>query len=57
MLVTGAGSGIGQAVAAEALARGARVAALDLDPSGAPDGAVRLPADVTADEAVVRRCR
>ena len=54
MLVTGAGSGIGLAVAAEALARGARVAALDVDPSGAPDGAVRLPADVTDDEAVVR---
>ena len=54
MLVTGAGSGIGQAVAAEALARGARVAALDVDPSRAPDGAVRLAADVTDDEAVVR---
>ena len=54
VLVTGAGSGIGQAVAAEALARGARVAAFDLDPSRAPDGAVKLAADVTDDGSVVR---
>ena len=54
MIVTGAGSGIGLAVAAEALARGARVAALDVDPSRAPDGALRLAANVTADEEVVR---
>ena len=54
MVVTGAGSGIGLAVAAEALARGARVAALDVDPSRAPDGALRLAANVTADEEVVR---
>ena len=54
VLVTGAGSGIGQAVAAEALAHGARVAAFDLDPSRAPDGAVKLAADVTDDGSVVR---
>ena len=33
---------------------GARVAALDVDPSRAPDGALRLAANVTADEEVVR---
>ncbi|MFD9815355.1 SDR family NAD(P)-dependent oxidoreductase [Streptomyces sp. NPDC059080] len=51
-LVTGGGSGIGAATAALLLARGARVAVLDRDPSGAPDGAVRVTADVTSDEAV-----
>jgi 2-keto-3-deoxy-L-fuconate dehydrogenase len=40
MLVTGGGSGIGRALAAAALAAGARVAALDLDPSGTAPGAV-----------------
>lgn len=52
LLVTGGGSGIGQAVAAAALDRGARVAALDVDPSGAPADAVRLRADVTDDVSV-----
>ena len=51
-LVTGAGSGIGAATAAELLERGAQVAALDLDPAGAPDGCLRLSADLTDDEAV-----
>ena len=51
-LVTGGGSGIGAATAALLLARGARVAVLDRDPSGAPPGAVRVTADVTSDAAV-----
>lgn len=52
LVVTGAGSGIGKAIAEAALAEGARVAALDLDPSGAPDGAVQVKADVTDEESV-----
>lgn len=51
-LVTGGASGIGAAVATLLLARGARVAVLDLDPKGAPEGALALTADVTDDEAV-----
>ncbi|MFJ8981862.1 SDR family NAD(P)-dependent oxidoreductase [Streptomyces sp. NPDC102282] len=51
-LVTGGASGIGAAVAALLLARGARVAVLDLDPEGAPEGALALGADVTDDDAV-----
>ncbi|MFG2289034.1 SDR family NAD(P)-dependent oxidoreductase [Streptomyces sp. NPDC048595] len=51
-LVTGGGSGIGAATAALLLARGAKVAVLDLDPAGAPAGAVPLQADVTSDAAV-----
>ncbi|MFC9120204.1 SDR family NAD(P)-dependent oxidoreductase [Streptomyces sp. NPDC057067] len=51
-LVTGGASGIGAAVAALLLARGARVAVLDLDPGGAPEGALALRADVTDDDAV-----
>ncbi|MFB6437979.1 SDR family oxidoreductase [Streptomyces sp. NPDC056411] len=47
-LVTGGGSGIGAATAALLLARGARVAVLDRDPTGAPAGAVRVRADVTS---------
>ena len=49
VVVTGGASGIGQAVAAGALDRGATVAVLDLDPAGAPPGAIALHADV-ADE-------
>jgi 2-keto-3-deoxy-L-fuconate dehydrogenase len=52
VLVTGGASGIGHAVAAAALGRGAMVAVLDLDPSGAPAGAVALHADVTDDASV-----
>ncbi|MFE3514399.1 SDR family NAD(P)-dependent oxidoreductase [Streptomyces sp. NPDC059166] len=51
-LVTGGASGIGAAVARALLARGARVAVLDLDPRGAPEGTLGIEADVTDDEAV-----
>ncbi|WP_407553981.1 SDR family oxidoreductase [Streptomyces sp. Pv4-95] len=51
-LVTGGGSGIGAATVALLLARGARVAVLDRDPSGAPEGAIPVKADVTSDAAV-----
>ncbi|MFE4450487.1 SDR family NAD(P)-dependent oxidoreductase [Streptomyces sp. NPDC056796] len=51
-LVTGGASGIGAAVAALLLARGARVAVLDLAPGGAPEGALALEADVRDDDAV-----
>ncbi|MFE5242933.1 MULTISPECIES: SDR family NAD(P)-dependent oxidoreductase [unclassified Streptomyces] len=51
-LVTGGASGIGAAVTALLLARGARVAVLDRDPKGAPAGALAIEADVTDDDAV-----
>jgi NAD(P)-dependent dehydrogenase (short-subunit alcohol dehydrogenase family) len=54
MLVTGGGSGIGRAVAAGALAAGARVAAVDLDPSGTAPGAVQVKADVSDDTSVAQ---
>ncbi|MEP9382064.1 SDR family oxidoreductase [Nocardioides sp. KR10-350] len=50
--VTGGGSGIGQAIATLLQERGARVAVLDLDPSGAPEGALAVKADVTDDASV-----
>ncbi|WP_030557964.1 SDR family NAD(P)-dependent oxidoreductase, partial [Streptomyces exfoliatus] len=40
-LVTGGASGIGAAVAGLLLARGARVAVLDRETAGVPDGAPR----------------
>ena len=52
VLVTGGSSGIGHAVAAAALGRGATVAVLDLDPAGAPAGALALRADVADDASV-----
>ena len=52
MFVTGGASGIGHAVATAALARGAEVAVLDLDPSTAPEGALRVAGDVTDDLSV-----
>ncbi|WP_328316616.1 SDR family NAD(P)-dependent oxidoreductase [Streptomyces sp. NBC_00388] len=51
-LVTGGASGIGAAIATELLARGARVAVLDRETKGAPDGTLALTADVTDDGAV-----
>lgn len=51
-LVTGGASGIGAATAALLAARGARVAVLDRDPSGAPADTLPLAADVTDDDAV-----
>ncbi|MFE4796746.1 SDR family NAD(P)-dependent oxidoreductase [Streptomyces sp. NPDC056708] len=51
-LVTGGASGIGAAVATVLLARGARVAVLDRETAGAPDGTLALKADVTDDAAV-----
>jgi NAD(P)-dependent dehydrogenase (short-subunit alcohol dehydrogenase family) len=53
-IVTGGASGIGAAVAAELTARGARVAALDLEPSGVPEGVLGVKADVSDDESVRR---
>ncbi|MGI8870551.1 MAG: SDR family NAD(P)-dependent oxidoreductase [Mycobacteriales bacterium] len=53
-LVTGGGSGIGLATAEQLTARGASVAVLDVDPSGAAGAAVRLRADVTDDGSVCR---
>ncbi|MDP2292526.1 MAG: SDR family oxidoreductase [Actinomycetota bacterium] len=52
VLVTGGASGIGLAIATAALERGATVAVLDLDPSGAPDRAHGFVADVADDLSV-----
>jgi NAD(P)-dependent dehydrogenase (short-subunit alcohol dehydrogenase family) len=54
VVVTGGGSGIGHAIASGALARGASVAVLDLDPATAPTGARPFAADVTDDETMTR---
>jgi len=54
MLVTGGASGIGHAIATNALARGASVAVLDVDPSTSPDGAIPFHADVADDDSVLR---
>ncbi|MFG1885068.1 SDR family NAD(P)-dependent oxidoreductase [Micromonospora sp. NPDC049102] len=47
-IVTGGSSGIGRATAVELRARGARVAVLDLDPSGLDDDVVGITADVSS---------
>jgi 2-keto-3-deoxy-L-fuconate dehydrogenase len=52
-LVTGGASGIGASTAAVLRDRGARVAVLDIDPTGAPDECLRVAADTT-DDTVVR---
>ena len=52
LIVTGGASGIGLAVAQTALARGAAVAVLDLDPTTAPSGSIALTADVSDDVSV-----
>lgn len=51
-LVTGGSSGIGAAVATMLLERGARVAVLDRETAGAPEGVLAVKADVTDDAAV-----
>src|SRR3954452_8075815 len=51
--VTGGGSGIGAAVVRVLQERGARVAVLDLDPSGVPEGVLGVRTDV-GDDASVR---
>ncbi|MFH9547925.1 SDR family NAD(P)-dependent oxidoreductase [Streptomyces sp. NPDC017435] len=51
-LVTGGASGIGRATAELLAERGARVAVLDLDPSGVAEPALGLRADVTDDASV-----
>jgi 2-keto-3-deoxy-L-fuconate dehydrogenase len=51
-LVTGGGSGLGAAIAARLQADGARVAVLDLDPSGAAEGQLAVRCDVSDDASV-----
>ncbi|MBD8058686.1 SDR family oxidoreductase [Cellulomonas sp. JH27-2] len=51
-VVTGGASGIGAAIVTAMLARGARVASIDRETQGVPDGAVSLVADVCDDDAV-----
>ncbi|ATG56299.1 short-chain dehydrogenase [Brachybacterium ginsengisoli] len=51
-IVTGGGAGIGAATIRALQARGARTAALDIDPSGAPEGALQIQVDLTDSAAV-----
>ncbi|MBW8849056.1 MAG: SDR family NAD(P)-dependent oxidoreductase, partial [Burkholderiales bacterium] len=51
-LVTGAGSGLGEAVARALAAQGARVALLDINEAGAQ----RVATDIGADRALSLRC-
>lgn len=51
-IVTGGASGIGAAVTAALLERGAQVAVLDLHPSGLPESAIGFPCDVSNRAAV-----
>jgi len=50
LVVTGGASGIGHAIATQAVDRGATVAILDLDPTGAPADVSAWRADVSDDE-------
>jgi 2-keto-3-deoxy-L-fuconate dehydrogenase len=52
LLVTGGASGIGHAVAVAAVARGAVVTVVDLDPKESPAGALSQRADVSDDASV-----
>ena len=52
VLVTGGASGIGAAVVRVVRERGARVAVLDLDPTGVPDGVLAIRTDVSDDASV-----
>jgi NAD(P)-dependent dehydrogenase (short-subunit alcohol dehydrogenase family) len=49
-LVTGAGSGIGFEIAQQLLSEGAIVYAADLNPAGAPDGAIKQTLNVSDEE-------
>ena len=51
-IVSGGASGIGADIASELRARAARVAVLDLDPDGTPQGMLAIKADVTDDASV-----
>lgn len=51
-LVSGGASGIGRAAVERLLAGGAKVAVLDLDPTGAPSGVLHLAGDVSRSEDV-----
>ena len=57
-IVTGGASGIGAAIVSAFTEQGARVAALDLDPSAVPDGVLGVTTDVgdtaSVDAAVAR---
>lgn len=46
-IVTGAGSGIGIHITEQLMKAGAAVVAADLDPAGAPDGALQVTCDVS----------
>jgi 2-keto-3-deoxy-L-fuconate dehydrogenase len=52
VVVTGGGSGLGLATARRMAAHGARVACLDLDPSGAEDPLIGIVCDVSDDASV-----
>ncbi|HST86336.1 MAG TPA: SDR family oxidoreductase [Kineosporiaceae bacterium] len=52
-VVTGGASGIGAAIAAELVGRGARVAVFDLDTSACPAGILGVKVDVSDDDSVV----
>lgn len=51
-IVTGAGSGIGQQIASQLIAEGAKVVAADLDTSCIPEGAIAVRTDVTVPDEV-----